>query len=287
MRPRILASLLYTVLLTITLAGFQSPPPPGPAAPLSVEDVVKLCQTGISEELIITKIKKNGRAFDLSNGELVELKKAGVSDNVVKYLLDPSQPYIPPPPPPSPAGPPGSPPKPPVPAKKYPADAYAAKVPADPGLYYFSNDAPVKIDVKMLLGETQGGGKMFKKKRRVVGYLVGPASRCRFSNPAPVFYLRLPEGKGIEEVVLVVLEAKGARREIEEGSADTEELKPTAIRQFDPLEVGPQLYRLTPAKLDMGEYLFFLVGSAEAAKGNYGKGYDFGIDPSAPKSSPK
>jgi len=36
--------------------------------------------------------------------------------------------------------------------------------------------------------------------------------------------------------------------------------------------------RVSTGKLGKGEYLFFLVGSAEPPKGNYGKGYDFGID---------
>ena len=32
-------------------------------------------------------------------------------------------------------------------------------------------------------------------------------------------------------------------------------------------------------KLSTAEYMFYLIGSAEPPKGNYGKGYDFGIDP--------
>jgi hypothetical protein len=31
-------------------------------------------------------------------------------------------------------------------------------------------------------------------------------------------------------------------------------------------------------KLTKGEYMFFLLGSAEPPKGSYGKGYDFGIE---------
>ena len=71
------------------------------------------------------------KAFDLSNEELVELKKLGLSDNVIKFLLDPSQPYTPPPPPVvnRTDAPPAAP---PVPAKQYPKDANASKVPAEP-----------------------------------------------------------------------------------------------------------------------------------------------------------
>ncbi len=93
-------SVLHWVLLTallvgthLRLIGAQSQKGDGP---LTVEEVVKLSQIGVSEELIVAKIKKNGKAFDLSTEELVDLKKAGVSDIVIKFLLDPSQPYTPP-----------------------------------------------------------------------------------------------------------------------------------------------------------------------------------------------
>ena len=90
---------IFTLVLLLAAALSRSAAQPAPsAAPLSVEDVVKLSKEGISEDVIVTKIKKNGKAFDLSPDELVELKKLGVADNVIKLLLDPSQPYVPTPP---------------------------------------------------------------------------------------------------------------------------------------------------------------------------------------------
>jgi hypothetical protein len=56
------------------------------------------------------------------------------------------------------------------------------------------------------------------------------------------------------------------------------EFRAEAMRQFDSLEVGPNLFRLTAIKLIRGEYLFFQLGSAEPAKGSYGKGFDFAVD---------
>src|SRR5450755_4995385 len=100
---RALLHFVFSMALAAALFGLLSAQTPGSATPLSVEEVVKLCQTGLSEELIVTKVKKNGKAFDLSTEELLELKKSGVSDNIIKYLLDPSQPYSPPPPPTPPA----------------------------------------------------------------------------------------------------------------------------------------------------------------------------------------
>jgi hypothetical protein len=274
----IVAPVLYVMLIGTSVSLGLAQPRSG-SSPLSVEEVVKLSQGGLSEELIITRIKKNGKPFDLSTDEILELKKLGVSDTVVKFLLDPSQPYAPPPPPKPPEPPPAPPPK-PAPTRKYPDDPYASRVPGDPGLYHFTQDSPVRVEIKMLLGEKGGVGlgKVVLKKPKVTAYLVGASSKVRIPEGAPAFYVRLPEGKGIEELVLVALERKDDRRELDLGPLGPKpELKPEALRQFDSLEVGAGLYRLNPVKLTNGEFLFYLISTAEPAKGTYGKGYDFGV----------
>ena len=277
--------LLTAVFATVPvfMARAQSPKT---GESLTVEEVVNLSKAGFSEEVIITKIRKNGKAFDLNAAELVELKRIGITDAIIKFLLDPSQPYTPPPPPPPPvsknsdaSG--GLPPPAPPPAKHYPPDDFASKVPSEPGLYRFPAEAPVRVDIKILLGtkEDAGLGKVLMKKGKIIAYLVGPASKTRIKEPAPVFYMRLPEGKAIEEVVLVAFDRRADRREIEMGPpGPKQELKAQAMRQFDSLEVGPGLFKLTTAKLAKGEYLFFQLGSAEPPKGSYGKGFDFAID---------
>jgi hypothetical protein len=247
-----------------------------------LEEVVKQVKNGLSEELIITKVKKNGKAFDLNTEEVLELKKVGVSDNVIKYLLDPSQPYAPQPP--APAEPATvQPSKPSGPVTQYPADPNSGRVGADPGLYYFLQNVPLKVDIKMLLGAQQGPGlaKIFMKKARAVPYLVGSSAKTRITETSPTFYMHLPEGKNIEEVVLVTLSRKSDRREVEMEPGAKEGLDAGSMRPFDSLEVAPRLFKITTSKLGKGEYLFFLVGSAEPPKGNYGKGYDFGIEQTA------
>jgi hypothetical protein len=264
---------LYVLLLgaSVSSAAPQSPPN---GVPLSLEQVLKLSQAGVSEDLIITAIKKNGKPFDLSSDEILELKKSGISDTVIEFLLDPSHPYTPPAP--KPPEPPQTPQPKPVPDKKYPDDPNAARVPSDQGLYSFPRGSLAKVDTRMLLGEKEGG--FLLKKGKSLAYLIGPSAKLRVAEVSPVFYIRLAEGKGIEELLLVALERKNDRRELNPGPGPKPELRPEALRPFDSLEVGPGLYRLTPAKLSSGEYLFYLSGTAEPAKGNYGKGYDFGVD---------
>ncbi len=137
----------------------------------------------------------------------------------------------------------------------------------------------------MLGSDGKSGIGSLLKKGKAVAYIVGAASKNRTQESTPTFYLRLAEGRALEEIVLMILTPKGARRELEIGPAGKkQEFKTELMRSFDSVEVGARLYRLTTAKLSSGEYMFFQIGSAEPAKGSYGKGFDFGID--EPKTAP-
>lgn len=239
---------------------------------LTVEEVVKLHRAGFSEELIITRIKKNGKAFNLSTEELVDLKKEGLSENIIRFLLDPAQPYTPP----APTSPSTSAAKSSGAPKKYPDDPLASRVPPDPALYLFPDQLPAKVDLKVLLGMHKG--KALMKKGRTVAYLVGPAAKLRAKAARPAFYLRLPDGKEITDVVLVALIKKDGRREVDGTAGPKVELKSDAMRQFEHVEVGSRLFKLTPEKLTSGEYLFLLIASEDPSKGVYGKGFDFAVD---------
>lgn len=138
----------------------------------------------------------------------------------------------------------------------------------------------MKTDIKLLLGANQGAGvgKVVMKKGKAIGYLLGPTAKTRLMGRCQSSICA--ESKGIEEIVLVALEQKKDRREIELGqSLEKQELKAEAMRPYDSLEVGPRLFKITTTdKLTRGEYLFLLLGSAEPPKGSYGKGYDFGVE---------
>jgi hypothetical protein len=273
---------VFGCFVTASVALAQAPPA---STPLSLEDVVKDTKSGISDEIIITKIKKNGRAFNLSGDEIRELTHSGISGQIVKYLIDPSLPYAPAPPPPPPAAPsataPPAAPAPEVRTKNYPPDARAGRLPPEPGLYRFEGEMPLKTDVRLLLGENQGPGltKVIMKKGKAIGYLLGPMANTKVNEASPLFYLRLAEGKSIEEVVLLAMDQTKERREVEIGQTlEKQELKAESMRPFDSTEVGPHLFKVTLAKpLVKGEYLFLLLGSAEPPKGTYGKVYDFSI----------
>jgi len=266
---------LLTTVLAIACQQLAQAQTQKSSEPLSVEDVVKMYKEGVSEEAIVKKIKENNKAFDLNSDEIADLKSEGVSDAVISLLQDPSLPYTP-----SSATTkvPGAPPT------KYPKDPYASKVPGDSGLYFFPQGVLQTIDIAMLIGNARGKKTIAKipvpvKPGQQVAYLIGPVAKARIKETSPTFYLRLPEGKGIDEVALVTLKQKikANRREIAVGQ-NGPKITGQVARNFDKVEVGLRLFRITTGKLAPGEYYFLLVGSAEPPKGNYGKGFDFGID---------
>lgn len=283
----------------------QSPARKSAAAPktagLTVDDVCKLAQAQVSEDLIIAQIKKNEKPFDLSVDDILKLKKAGVSDAVIKFMMDPTQPPPPaaPPVPPAPmaASPvaPTAPDAPPPPVAASPTAGVPAaptvepsQVPAEPGLYYLNEGQLQKVDIKTLASAKAAGrlGHMVTlgvKSVKTDAYLIGGAAKTRVKETSPVFYFRTPEGVGIDELVLVTMYPKQDRREVEVAATSgfvgsKQGLRMETMKPYDSEEVGPKLYRLEPAALAKGEYIFYIVGSADTIKGIQGKGYDFGVD---------
>lgn len=61
---------------------------PAMAAPLSLDQIVTLVQTGIGDEAVVAKIKSTGTRIDLSVDQMLELKKKGVTGPVLAALLD-------------------------------------------------------------------------------------------------------------------------------------------------------------------------------------------------------
>ncbi len=57
---------------------------------LRLESVVDLVHSGISDDVIIAKIRQNGIPFLLSADQILQLKKAGVSDRIIRVLIDPA-----------------------------------------------------------------------------------------------------------------------------------------------------------------------------------------------------
>lgn len=60
------------------------------AAPSAVDSVIDSVKAGLSESLIIRTLKAENKPAKLTTADLVKLKNAGVSENVINVMLDPS-----------------------------------------------------------------------------------------------------------------------------------------------------------------------------------------------------
>lgn len=56
---------------------------------VTIEDVVAMSQSGVSERLIVTHIQHNGAARQLTSGDIIFLKQQGVADGVIQALQTP------------------------------------------------------------------------------------------------------------------------------------------------------------------------------------------------------
>lgn len=90
---------LFAVLAAVlgaTLAGCVLPPRPIYQAPvpgpptrsaMTTEDVLKLTRAGISEAVVLEKLKSDGIAAAPSADDLIALKKEGAGDRVIEAVL--------------------------------------------------------------------------------------------------------------------------------------------------------------------------------------------------------
>lgn len=104
-----------------TPSGSAAAPAASAGSGLNVAGVVSMLNAGISEDIILEKIHKSGQTFDLSAEDMVALKKAKASDNLIKAMMEAT-------PAPAPAAAPG-----PAPAPAaQPTPAPAAQATAQP-----------------------------------------------------------------------------------------------------------------------------------------------------------
>ena len=219
-----LFAILMAVLLVGSAAGQQAsgaakapskkvvpaavPKPEG----LTVDGVIAMGQAGLSEDVIIARLRKEDKVGDLSTNDMIRLKKANMSDAVIKVMLDPKAEIKPP----APAAPPIPAPTPvPLvvqtqlvpgvinPSGATPALGSAASgdpndpmVPHDSGIYLFGKDAngaPKLIVLERAAyqgAKTGTAGLMLTgglKKAKTKAVIAGPRASIR-AEASPVFY---------------------------------------------------------------------------------------------------
>jgi hypothetical protein len=308
-----LIALLFPLLILLSFVGTSNAQEPT-AQQVTANDVIAMKQAGLSDDLVIAKIKATNKPANLSTDELINLKKQNISDAVVKVLMDPSET-------PAPTtgaalanrllnvNPSGATPEAGSPALGNPDDPMT---PHDSGIYILSADSSGKARMIMLERAAYQGtktGGMFASamtygavKAKTKAILPGATASIRTQQSKPVFYFYFEDkaaglGRGgffaggsisnPNQFALLKLKAEKHNRSTEIGafsmwgaSTGSQEKSITA---FKAERLAPGLYKVdVNNELGPGEYCFVATSSVAGA---YGAGatfahdlFDFGVD---------
>ncbi len=240
-RLTVLGPLLYCVM------GSGAAAHPMQDTEINNARVIEMTRMGLGDEIIIAKIKTAHPNFSLTDNDLVELKKENVSDKVIATMLEAS----------------------------------------------VIKNARVKIDGNPVeihtVGQAKVGGRLGSKLSfgiksvKSKAYLQGQHASVIVSRN-PSIEIELPPNHSIDDYIVVEMDGKGDRRELEVGSGGgvvgaKHGLRADRIARtsYDPL--GSRRYKMTvQGGLKGGEYILYVIGSADYDKGIYGMGYDFTVE---------
>ena len=231
---------------------------------LTNESVVALKKAGLSDPLILTKIRTSPAKFDVSTKGLIALKSAGLSDQIIEAMV----------------GHPGT----PASASAAPAVTAALPPPAAQttqrdSIYHLIGGKYVELRAAVSSIETNVA--FFASSSELV--LKGKKAQYRVSDKQPVFYSAWPPN----EAPLVRLKQGDDHddRNLKIGSGGFHPFggtQKTGVRSQDTIDVDSEkdargLFKLTPKQpLSSGEYGFIVtMGFAAGASG---KVFDFGVD---------
>ena len=206
-----------------------------------------MTKLGLGDDIIVAKIRTSRCNFSLSDKDLLNLKQAGVSDKVIAAMLE-------------------------------------ASVLTSP---------EVSVDGKLMELHTLGQGKVGGRLGRIAtvglksvkwkAYLQGPHASV-YTSRNPMIVLELPSDDSINNYILVKMNGKDDRRELEMASAGGVVGGKTGVRAEDVVPtastpLGGNRFQVVPnSPLKRGEYILYVLGSADAIRGVYGRGYDFSVE---------
>jgi hypothetical protein len=272
---------------------------------LTVNNVVAMVEAGLSDDVIIARLRKEDKPFDLSPEDLIRLKKAKVSDAVLKVMMDPKAN-------PGPAA--TQSPQPvvmqrpmvagisvssssgatPAAGTSTAGDQNDPLVPHDSGIYLYTKDRDGKPQMIVLeraayQGSKTGGmlGSALTygiKKAKTKAVIPGSRAGIRVADPSPVFYFYFDDkqaglGKtyfGVgslsnpNQFVLLKLEVKKSDRETTVGQYSALGMSSgsdsSAMIPFKSERIRAGLYKVVVDSLKAGEYCF-LASSGMGATG--------------------
>lgn len=228
---------------------------------LTNQDVIEMTGLGLSDEVIIAKIRSANGAdaskFDTSVDGLKSLKAANVSDAVIKVMINPA---------PAPA---------PIVAAVTPMTVDPNFPPPEVGVYW--KDGPTFVFIEgAAISRTKAGGRAASfatdgiRGQHWDAVLEGPTSKNHVKDRRPIFYLYVPDGASAADFALIKLQKKGDRREFQVGSfggigGGKSGVKKDKEVSCSSEHVGIRMYKITLNEdLKPGEYAFFMGTGAQS-----------------------
>lgn len=252
------------------------------------DTVITMATAGLGEDIIVSKIHTSKTNFNVSTDELIRLKQAKVSDEVIKTMVLAS----------------GS-----ESAKEslIGAGDVSKTDPNDPlathdaGIYLYEEKKDGQkqmIQLEPSISKQTKSGGFFSSamtygiaKIKFKAALAGPAAKLQIDKPRPVFYFYFEvKNSGLSssnyyatspnEFVLIKMNTKKNGREVTVSQANVfgsqSGAMDKAVRTFDYEKVAPGVYKVTPnVDLTEGEYGFYNAAGAGPSGG--AKIFDFGI----------
>src|SRR5579862_3662951 len=175
---------------------------------LTNQDIISMTSLGLSDDVIIAKIRSisgsDGLNFDTSVDALKSLKEAKVSDAVVKAMINPTLP-------------------PTVVVSGAPMATDPNLPPPEVGVYWKDGPTFALVQGRTLMQQKAGGraASIFTNGIRSEHWdavVEGPTSANLVKDRRPIFYFYVPDGDTAADYVLLTLEKKSDHREFQVGS---------------------------------------------------------------------
>ncbi len=253
------------------------------AKPMTVQDVIKLSKAGFSDDLIVEQIKKSGQRFNLSTDQLLQLKSGGVSDNVIKFMIDPTTAAAPPQPKPSKAAVPSPSPSSNLSEPSRTAESSVPGLPTEIGVYAKQKGKWVEMLPEVVNWKTGGVMKSVATvgvvKGDVNGHVNGSSSKNHVTSPVE-FVIVAREGDAVTEYQLVKLHEHGSNREFRTVTGGVFHVSGGATRDlvaFDGTKLSSRTYSVQFSG-STGEYGFIPPGAFTSMNtASSGKIYSFQV----------
>ncbi len=257
---------------------------------LTNDEVISLVKAGLSNAVVINKIRTSKSNFDLSTDSLIKLKQSGVGDDVVAAMLEAKS---------------GR-----TVASSTATVGGATGDPNDPtaphnyGIYLFEEKDGVKKMTQLtpnVSAQNRTGGLFTSSmtyglgKVKIKANLPGTTAKLQLNQAQPVFYFYLDTKSGglntasgvpstPNEFTLIKFNVRSDNREVTIGKSNAfgakGGLSDEYVVQFNTEDMGNGIFKISPtATLKNGEYGFYLInsGNSNASSAVGAKFFDFGV----------